>query len=85
MNTDIYRTTFDDAWLALTPELYTPLSALTVVLPMEAHVVGHDIFPVREISSSVDTFLKRNSRIMWGYEHDLLYVAKHKSRSKPTR
>ena len=85
MNTDIYRTTFDNVYLALTPELYTPLSALTTNLSREAHDVGNGLFPVREISFSVDTFLRRNSRIMWGYEHDLLYVAKHKSGSAANR
>lgn len=85
MNTDIYRSVFDDIYYALKPEIYTPLEILTVDIPIEAHDIGHDLFPIREILSTVEVSHKRNSMIIWGYEHDLLYVAKHESRSAATR
>lgn len=85
MNTDIYRSVFDDIYYALKPEIDTPLEILTVDIPIEAHDVGHDLLPIREILSTVEVSHKRNSMIIWGYEHDLLYVAKHESRSAATR
>ena len=84
MNTDIYCSVFDDIYYALKPEIYAPLETLTVDIPYEAHDVSEDLSPIREILSTVEVSHKRNSRIIWGYEHDLLYVAKHESRSAAT-
>lgn len=80
MNTDIYRSTY--RYVVLYPEIYAPLLTL---LPIEAHVPGLDLPPIQEVFSNVEVSLERNSMIIWGYEHDLLYVAKHESRSAATR
>jgi hypothetical protein len=81
----MYQTLFDNVYYALNTEFSAPLSDLTNDLPKEAHDIGHDLLPVREVQFSVDTLLRRNSRIIWEYEHDLLYVAKHESKSAANR